>query len=184
MAMPSARGLFHRAIVQSGAAVRLREPDRAAKLTDAVLTTLGVARTDLGNLQSLPMAQLLAAVNPAQHAIGPASQPLFDRYPFGPVVDGQVLPHHPFDPVAPDLSADIPLLIGDMKDEMASFLARDDKVWHRTLTEQELSDRVASAAGEQTDRVVETYRRLYPGTNSGRAADRHSDRLQISASAR
>jgi para-nitrobenzyl esterase len=165
MAMPSARGLFHRAIVQSGAAVRLREPDRAAKLTDAVLTTLGVARTDLGNLQSLPMAQLLAAVNPAQHAIGPASQPLFDRYPFGPVVDGQVLPHHPFDPVAPDLSADIPLLIGDMKDEMASFLARDDKVWHRTLTEQELSDRVASAAGEQTDRVVETYRRLYPGTS-------------------
>ena len=66
---------------------------------------------------------------------------------------------------APDVSADIPLLIGDMKDEMASFLARDDKVWHRTLTEQELRDRVASVAGEHTDRVIETYRRLYPGAN-------------------
>ena len=38
LAMPSARGLFHRAIVQSGAAVRLRERDRAMQLTDAVLT--------------------------------------------------------------------------------------------------------------------------------------------------
>ena len=48
---------------------------------------------------------------------------------------------------------------------MASFLARDDKVWHRTLTEQELRDRVAAVAGEHTDRVIETYRRLYPGAN-------------------
>src|SRR5215472_9907255 len=43
LAMPSARGLFHRAIVQSGAAVRLREPDRAARLTDAVLQVLGLS---------------------------------------------------------------------------------------------------------------------------------------------
>ena len=70
MTMPAAQGLFHRAIVQSGAAVRLREPDRAAKLTDAVLKVLGLARGDLGNLQSLPMAQLLAAVDPALKAIG------------------------------------------------------------------------------------------------------------------
>ena len=165
LAMPSARGLFHRAIVQSGAAIRLRERDRAAKLSEAVLNTLGLTRTDLGRLQSLPMAQLLAAVDPAQKAIGPAPMPLFDRYPFGPVVDGSIVPNHPFDPAAPAVSADIPLLIGDMKDEMASFLARDDKVWHRTLTEQEMRDRVAAVAGVQTDHVIETYRRLYPGMN-------------------
>ncbi len=165
LAMPSARGLFHRAIVQSGAAIRLRERDRATKLTDAVLKVLGLTGNDLRKLQSLPMAQLLAAVDPAQKAIGPAPQPLFDRYPFGPVVDGSIVPRHPFDRSAPDVSADIPLLIGDMKDEMASFLARDDKVWHRTLTEQELRDRVAAVAGEHTDRVIETYRRLYPGAN-------------------
>jgi para-nitrobenzyl esterase len=63
------------------------------------------------------------------------------------------------------VSADIPLLIGDMKDEMASFLARDDKVWHRTLTEQEMRDRVAAVAGRHADHVIETYRRLYPGMN-------------------
>ena len=88
LAMPSARGLFHRAIVQSGAAVRLRERDRAAQLTDAVLKTFDLTGNDIGKLQSLPMAQLLGAVEPAQKAIGPAAQPLFDRYPFGPVVDG------------------------------------------------------------------------------------------------
>jgi para-nitrobenzyl esterase len=52
-----------------------------------------------------------------------------------------------------------------MKDEMASFLARDDKVWHRTLTEQELRDRVALVAGAHADRVIETYRGLYPDMN-------------------
>lgn len=165
LAMPSARGLFHRAIVQSGAAIRLRERDRAAELTDAVLKSLGLTSADLGKLQSLPMAQLLAAVDPAQKAIGPAPLPLFDRYPFGPVVDGSIVPNHPFDPAAPAVSADIPLLIGDMKDEMASFLARDDKVWHRTLTEQEMRDRLAAVAGSHTDRVIDTYRRLYPGMN-------------------
>src|SRR5262249_39277474 len=66
---------------------------------------------------------------------------------------------------APAISAHVPLLIGDMKDEMASFLARDDKVWFRTLTEQEMRDRIATVAGDYTDHVVETYRRLYPNTN-------------------
>jgi para-nitrobenzyl esterase len=165
LTMPAARGLFHRAIVQSGAAVRLRERDRAVRLTDAVLQQLNITGRQLAQLQAIPVAQLLAAVQPAQKAIGAAAQPLFDRYPFGPVVDGQIVPHHPFDPDAPAVSADIPLLIGDMKDEMASFLATDDKVWHRTLTEQELRDRVSSAAGAHADGVIETYRRLYPAMN-------------------
>jgi para-nitrobenzyl esterase len=165
LAMPSARGLFHRAIVQSGAAVRLRERDRAARLTEAVLQGVGLTAAQLDRLQMLPVAQLLAAVGPALKAIGPAPMPLFDRYPFGPVVDGEIVPRHPFDPDAPDISADIPLLIGDMKDEMASFLATDDKVWNRTLTEQELHDRVAAVSGRHVDQVIATYRRLHPGMN-------------------
>jgi para-nitrobenzyl esterase len=53
-----------------------------------------------------------------------------------------------------------------MKDEMASFLARDDKVWFRTLTEEEMHDRVAVVAGKHTDNVIETYRHLYPSANA------------------
>ena len=179
LTMPSARGLFHRAIVQSGAAIRLRERDRAAKLSEAVLKALGLSRTDLDKLQSLPMAQLLAAVDPAQKAIGPAPMPLFDRYPFGPVVDGTIVPSHPFDPAAPAVSADIPLLIGDMKDEMASFLARDDKVWHRTLTEQEMRDRVAAVAGRHADHVDRDLSSPVSWREPGRAADRHADQLKF-----
>ncbi len=165
MAMPMARGLFHKAIVQSGAAVRLRERDRATRLTEAVLAALGIDRTELPRLRQVPTARLLAAIEPAQRAVGPSPWPLFDRYPFGPTIDGAVLPRHPFHPAAPAASADIPLIIGDTRDEMASFLAHDDAVWHRRLTEAEMVARVRGAAGPHTEHVVETYRRLMPSAN-------------------
>ena len=165
LAMQAARGLFHRAIIQSGAAIRLRTPERAAKLTDCVLGVLGLKAGDIGALQALPVSRLLGAVDPAIKALGPSPSPLFDRYPFGPVVDGTLLPAHPFDPEAPDVSADIPLLIGDMKDETASFLAPDDRVWNRTLTEDQMRESLVRLTGPHLDRVIETYRRLYPGAS-------------------
>ena len=162
LAMPAAVGLFHRAIIQSGAAVRFRTKERALKLTELVLSELGITTDAIDRLQTVSMADLLAAIKPAERALGPSPYRLFDRYPFGPVVDGDVLPLHPFDPAAPDIMGDVPLIIGDMKDEMASFLAGDDLVWHRTLSEAQMTDRVHAIAGKDTDRVVETYRRLYP----------------------
>jgi len=162
LTMPGAKGLFHRAIIQSGACIRLRTPERAAALTEHVLRILGLGKGDIGKLQALPIAALLAAVKPAEKALGPSPTPLFDRYPFGPVVDGTVVPSHPFDPAGPDVSADIPLIIGDMHDETTIFMATDDKVWFGTLTEAELRSRVTALAGAEADRVIETYRRLYP----------------------
>lgn len=165
LAMPRAAGLFHRAIIQSGAAVRLRTKERALALTALVLRHLGSSAASVQALQAIPVDQLLAAAGPAQQALGPSPAPLFDRYPFGPVVDGDVLPAQPFDPVAPDVSADIPLIIGDMKDETANFLAADDRVWHRTLTEDQMRERVAAIAGANAGRVIELYGRLYPDLN-------------------
>ena len=165
MTMPSARGLFHKAIIQSGASVVLGRPERAARLADIVLRQLGLGRGDLGRLQNLPAAALLAAVGPATKELGPAERPLFDRYAFGPVVDGDVLPRDPFAPDASPLSADIPLLIGDMKSEMTSFYATIDPIWHRTLSEAQARDRLIAIAGRHTDTVIATYRRLYPRDN-------------------
>jgi para-nitrobenzyl esterase len=165
MAMPRARGLFRKAIIQSGAVVRLRTPDRAARLTECVLDALGRPSDPLRHLQSVSILGLKAAIEPAVRTLGPSPYPLFDRYPFGPTADGDVVARHPFDPEAPEVSSDIPLIIGDMKDETASFLAPDDAVWHRTLTEKAMRERVAGVAGLHTDRVIETYRRLYPGAN-------------------
>jgi para-nitrobenzyl esterase len=162
LAMPAAVGLFHRAIIQSGAAVRLRTNERSLKLTELVLKELGITTDAIVQLRIISMHRLLSAIKPAERALGPSPYRLFDRYPFGPVVDGDVLPRQPFDPDASDIMRDIPIIIGDMKDETASFLAPDDLVWHRTLTEAEMIDRVHAIAGNDTDRVVDTYRRLYP----------------------
>jgi para-nitrobenzyl esterase len=162
LAMPLAKGLFHRAIIQSGAAVRLRTKERALALTECVLRHLGVPAA---SLQAVPVAQLLAAVDPAQKALGASPTPLFDRYPFGPVVDGDVLPAHPFDPSASNVCADIPLIIGDMKTETANFLAVVERVWDRSLTEAEMRQRVEAVAGPHAGRVVELYGQLYPDFN-------------------
>ncbi len=162
LAMPAARGLFRRAIVMSGSAIRLTDRERAAKLAEAVLAELGLSRTQLGELQMLPFRQLIAALGPAQKKVGPSPSPLFDRYDFGPVVDGALLPANPFDPVATAVSADIPVLVGGVKDEMAIYLAPDDRVWERKLTEDELRARIATVANGATDRVIATYRKLFP----------------------
>ncbi|MBV8089390.1 MAG: carboxylesterase/lipase family protein [Alphaproteobacteria bacterium] len=158
LAMQAARGLFHRAIIQSGAAIRLSTRERANALAEAVLKELGIAKTDCHKLQDVPVKTLIASLTPAREAVGPSAWPLLDRYDFGPVVDGADIPAHPFDPVALGISDDVPLVIGNTKDEASLFLVGDDKVWNATLTETELKTRVARIAGADADRVIALYR--------------------------
>jgi para-nitrobenzyl esterase len=162
LAMPSAEGLFHKAIVQSGASVRFAERERTTRLANAVLTHLGLNRGQLDALQALPLARLQAAVEPAQKTLPRPAHPLLDRYNFGPVIDGSILPAHPFDPAAPVLSDDVPIMIGGTKDESAIFLAPDDAVWTRTVTEEDLRKRIAAVAGGAADELLAYYARRDP----------------------
>ena len=162
LAMPAARGLFHRAIIQSGAAVRVSTRERATALAEAVLKGLGVGRKDCERLQTLPTDQILAAIAPASHAVGRSRWPLLDRYDFGPVVDGNDLPQHPAEPGAPAIADDIPLMIGGTREESALFLVDDDAVWNSTLTEAELCERLAAVAGGETDALIAAYRAALP----------------------
>lgn len=159
LAMPSARGLFHKAIVQSGASVRFAEPERTTRLAEAVLKHLGLGPGQLDALQALPLARLQDAVAPAQKTLPRPAHPLLDRYNFGPVVDGRILPAHPFDPAAPALSDDVPIMVGGTKDETAIYLAPDDTVWTRTVTEDDLKTRIAAVAGEAADELLAYYAR-------------------------
>ena len=170
LAMPSAKGLFHKAIVQSGASVRFAEPERTTRLADAVLKHLGVAANQLDVLQALPLERLQVAVDPAQKTLPRPRLPLLDRYNFGPVIDGSLLPAHPFDPAAPSVSDEVPVLIGGTKDESAIFLAPDDAVWSRTITEEDLRKRIAAVAGDATEELLAYYKRRDPGASA-------SDRL-------
>jgi len=163
LAMPAAKGLFHKAIVQSGASVRFAERERTTRLAEAVLKQLELGPKQLDALQALPLARLQEAVVPAQKALPRPRQPLLDRYNFGPVIDGRVLPAHPFDPAASAVSDDIPILVGGTRDESAIFLAPDDAVWNRTLGEEELRKRIAAVAGEATDSLLAFYKRSNPG---------------------
>ena len=162
LAMPSAKGLFHKAIIQSGASVRFAERERTTRLADAVLKQLELgphpSRGQLDALQALPIARLTETIAPAQKTLPPARHALLDRYNFGPVIDGQVLPAHPFDPAATALSDDVPVMMGGTKDESAIFLAPDDAVWNRTLSEEELHKRIAAVAGDATDSLVAYYK--------------------------
>jgi para-nitrobenzyl esterase len=163
--MPAAKGLFRRAIVMSGAGIRIAEHERAPRLAEAVLGEVGVKPNQLDRLQAMPVARLLAAIEPAQKKLAPVAFPLLDRYGFGPVVEGRDLPHHPFDPTAPDLSDDVPVMVGGTRDENALFLAPDDAVWNRTLSADALKARVARVAPRNTEAVLALYRQMHPGMN-------------------
>ena len=167
LAMPAARGLFHRAIIQSGAAIRVSTRERANALAAAVLNEIGLDRTQLERLQTVPVEQLLAAIAPASRAIAPTRWPLLDRYDFGPVVDGGDLPQHPGEPEAPAIADDIPLMIGGTRDESAFFLADDNAVWNEILTEEALRERVAAIAGAEANDLLAAYGRAMPGSNPG-----------------
>jgi para-nitrobenzyl esterase len=162
LAMPSAKGLFHKAIVQSGASVRFAERERTTRLADAVLKHLGLGRGRLDALQMLPLARLQDAIEPAQKTLPRPARPLLDRYNFGPVIDGCILPAHPFDPTAPAFSDDVPIMIGGTRDESAIFLAPDDAVWTRTVTEGDLRRRIAVVAGDAADELFAYYQRRDP----------------------
>ena len=138
LAMPRAKGLFHKAIIQSGASVRFAERERTTRLADAVLKHLGLGPTSSTRCRPCRWSACRKPSCRHRRRCRVRAMPLLDRYNFGPVIDGSVLPGQPFDPAAPALSDDIPLMIGGTKDEAAIFLAPDDEVWNRTVTEDEL----------------------------------------------
>jgi len=162
MAMPSARGLFHKGIIQSSPGLRGKKADDASDTAERIMTELGIKVSEVDKLQQVPAQQLLAAAN----AVAPLRPPT-RRIVGGegvmnlaPVVDGHVLPANPFDPVAAPSAADVPILIGTNKDEKALFMAADPR--RRKLTESELYERLRPELGDRTEKMVEVYRKNRP----------------------
>lgn len=160
LVMPAAKGLFHRGVIQSGAAVRFTTRERANALADAVVKQLG----GIGKVQDAPLSALLGAIIPASKAAGQRPYLLLDRYDFGPVVDGSIVTQHAAEPTTSPLGDDVPLMIGGTAQEAALFLD-DDAVWHRTLTEAQSRERVAAVAGADADAALAIYRDRLPGAS-------------------
>jgi len=167
LGMPSAKGLFHRAVIQSGPGLRGVEPGDAADLAERLLAELGLKANQIDKLQQLPAQQLIDAVNrlPAiERASGMMVGPTGAIMAFAPVVDGHYLPAHPFDPVAAPTAADVPLIIGCNRDEAALFLAADPR--RRRLEESELRERLAPRYSDRLDKILSTYHRTRPDATS------------------
>jgi para-nitrobenzyl esterase len=169
-AMPSAAPYFTKASIESGPGIRMMPPDVAAETTLMLLKQLDLDKGTWRQLLEMPVDALVGA----QAALGqrPGAGPLTmgggrtgmsgNRRPggFGPVVDGTVLPRHPFDPDAPAVSKHKPLIVGYNRDETMFFLQRDTAVF--TLTEETLKERLTKELGAKAETVYGTYRKARP----------------------
>ena len=162
MVMPSAHGLFHRAIVESGSILRVSSPESAARLTEEVLQELELDATRLAELQYLPYARLVDAGEKVL-ARQPRGVPDFrraaDRLGWGPVLDGPIIPQHPFDPVAPAISASVPMIVGTNLNEFTTNINHPDG---EGMTEEEMVTRVRGAYGDRAEQVVAVFRERTP----------------------
>ena len=145
LAMPKAQGLFHKAIVESGSFIRFMPGEDAAKNTEKILAELGLKGNPIQQLQQLPMERLIEVSRDAQ---------------WQPVVGGQLLPRHPFDPTAPEISAEVPMLVGSNETETTFFLGADDNLF--SLDDAGLRARLKSITGDATDDIVSVYRKARP----------------------
>jgi para-nitrobenzyl esterase len=148
LVMPDARGLFHRAAIQSGPGLRVTSRESADRSARALLEQLDIAPEKIEDLWSLSSDEILAATVKMGPAGGMAGG-------FSPVLDGTVVPAHPVDALADGSAADVPVLIGCNQDEGAGALPAE-------LDEAGLRERLSGFPDGQVEEIVGTYRSLFP----------------------
>jgi para-nitrobenzyl esterase len=165
MGMPAAKGLFHRAIVESGSMLRLGTIDKSQQFAELVVAELGLNQSNIQQINSMPFEKLAQASSKVmrEHNAMPAGVPNFRRLAemlgFLPVVDGKILPAHPFDPQASPLSADVPMIIGSTLNEFITALNHPE---YESMTEEELQQRVTAIYKEKALQIIEVFRNRTP----------------------
>ena len=157
MAMPGGKGLFQRAVVESGPGFRMGTKTDAIEAADALLTELEIGRADARKLQSVGVDRLKAAYSTVSTKLRGSGTALLRN--FCPVVDGIALPTNPFDPVAPALSADVPLIIGYNRTEWAYFVRANP---HPGMTEAQMHEALKPMVPTDLEKVIDVYQRTNP----------------------
>lgn len=159
MAMPQARDLFHKAIVQSGSDLDALTPDEATRNALAFLTAVGVRPTELPRLAKLSTDALVAGLTKLMNTAGPKPN-------YGPVMDGIVLPRQPWQPDGPAVSAGVPMIIGSTRTETTALLG----VSHPEYFALDNASLPRSLAGWIPDRdiprVIAGFKRLMPSASA------------------
>jgi para-nitrobenzyl esterase len=167
-AMPSAAPYFSKASIESGPGVRMLSRESAAATTAGLLKSMNIAASEWRRLLDVSAADLLAqqakvpGVAPSRPPITASGVGPTVPGGFGPVVDGLTLPHHPFDPTAPAISRDKPLMVGWNEDEYTFFAwaAKDTSGFNLNL--DGLRAKLEPRFGAATARIVDTYRKSRP----------------------
>jgi para-nitrobenzyl esterase len=157
LAMPSAKGLFDRAIIESGATLKLVEPAQGVRVARELMSTLGLSKTQVRELQTLPLDRIMSAyfavvrrMNVDQMTQG-----------FSPLVDGRVVPRHPFHPTASAVSADVPLMLGSTRTELTSSAQEEDF----SLSDAAMRGRIRRLLGDHADGAIRVYQQANPGAS-------------------
>ena len=157
MAAPAAKGLFHSAATMSGQQVTASGPLNATERARAFLDAVSIAPTDIQALKMAPTGELVDGLS-ASDPIN-AERGLY----FGPVLDERFLMRHPFWPDAPSQSAEIPMILGNTKDETRNLIGNREPdsfalEWEEVSLRLVRHMRVDISPGE----VLAAYRRIYP----------------------
>ncbi|GAB3170828.1 carboxylesterase/lipase family protein [Telluribacter humicola] len=161
MNAPSAKGLFHKAIVQSGSYIQnFNEPAMGQRVSAAMLEELGLKPNQADSLQKISYEHLNAASKVAMRKVG--EQLKAEGKPamglgWGPTLDGHFLPYQPSEAAAQALSKNIPLLVGSTKTEFAPF-----RPGSRIKTMDEAKTSLQKMYSEKADSYMTAYKKAYP----------------------
>jgi para-nitrobenzyl esterase len=163
LGIPAARGLFRRAILQSGAADNVSNPEHARTVAEFFLKSLGEHGESLAALREAPLREILRAQSETSFQLALPGGGLA----FQPCVDGDLIPESPIDAIAKGSAAGVSLLVGTNKDEWKLFLLADSRA--RKMDEAALQRRFARVLAEpHAVRGYEAYRQV---THSRRPED-------------
>lgn len=158
LAMPQARGLFHKAISQSGFGLKVHSPASAHALARATCQSLGVEYDDLTGLHSLPASRLVEASVAAWYAVRRSNPDSPPAAYWQPVSGVPSLPSQPFLPMALETARDIPMLVTTVQNESSPSI---DAPEVEGISWDEVAARLGQQIGEHATQVIEATRRAY-----------------------
>jgi para-nitrobenzyl esterase len=156
LAMPEARGLFHAAAIQSGPSIKVVTREDATVAARAVLDELQIPAGEFRRLQQVPLARLM----PAYFAASRKHRFNHTTTGYAPVVDGKVLPQHPFHPRAASVMPEVPVILGTNRTELTLQMVGDPAAF--SLDDAGLRARAQELFGDKAPALIDVYRKSVP----------------------
>lgn len=160
MYAPSAKGLFHKAIMQSINGPSFADQKASQKVGLALLEVLGLSKSEVDKLKDIPHDELLIAGNKAIAKVR-ESEPGISRLGWSPVLDGQFIPYQAGDLRGDAISKDVPLFIGTTKTEFGMSSVTP----YFKAPREEVIEYLRGTYKDKTDAFVAAYDKAYPNTN-------------------